>query len=306
MNRRDFLKTAGAGALALGLKSGFDLAAPKRSLGQEAAFPDLVATKGTDLTAMFDASLKALGGFGRFVKSGQTVLIKPNMAWAIDPQGAANTNPALVAHIVKNALNLGAKKVYVFDNSCDNWTDAYRISGLEKAASDAGATVAPANSERYFQKVELTGAKTLTTSQYHEIYLEADAVINVPVLKHHGGAKMTAAMKNLMGAIWDRRPLHRLGLDETIPELLLHKKPVLHVVDALRVMLTGGPRGYGDSRYLAAQMLVASPDPVAVDSACAKILEASGLKTPDYIEMAQKMGLGVADLSRLNVQRLAA
>jgi uncharacterized protein (DUF362 family) len=253
---------------------------------------------------MFDKSLTALGGLERFVKKGQTVLIKPNMAWAVAPEGAANTNPALIAHIIKNVLNLGAKRVYVYDNTCDNWNDAYRLSGLEKAATEAGATVAPAHQEGYYQKVEVPGAEYLKTIQYHELYLEADAIINVPVLKHHGGAKMTAALKNLMGAIWDRRPLHRQGLDETIPEMFLYKKPTLHVVDAARVMLNGGPRGYGDSRYLASQMLVVSPDPVAADAACAKIVEAAGLRVPDYIARAAKIGLGEADLTKLNVQRL--
>ncbi|MDR2422448.1 MAG: DUF362 domain-containing protein, partial [Deltaproteobacteria bacterium] len=105
---------------------------------------------------------------------------------------------------------------------------------------------------------------------------------------------------------WDRRPLHRQGLDETIPELLLYKKPTLNVVDAARVMLNGGPRGHGDSRYLASQMLLVSQDPVAVDSACAKILETNGIKTPYYVERGAEIGLGVADLSRLNVQRLVA
>jgi uncharacterized protein (DUF362 family) len=254
---------------------------------------------------MFDRGLEALGGLGRYIKSGQTVLIKPNMAWAVDPEGAANTNPALIAHMVKNILNLGAKKVYVYDNTCDNWSDAYRMSGLESAATDAGATVAPAYQEGYFQKVTIPGGATLKTTQYHELYLEADVIINVPVLKHHGGAKMTAAMKNLMGAIWDRRPLHREGLDETIPDLLLYKKPNLHVVDAARVMLNGGPRGRGDTRYLSSQMLLVSEDPVAVDAACAKILEASGLKAPDYIRQGESLGLGVADLTKLNVQRLS-
>ncbi|MDR1578224.1 MAG: DUF362 domain-containing protein [Deltaproteobacteria bacterium] len=308
MNRRTFLKTLAGSALALGLDLGSGLGlsplAPRRLNAQN--FPDLVAVKGSDLTVMFDRGLEALGGLGQFIKKGQTVLVKPNMGWAVTPEGAANTNPALLAHIIKNALNLGAKKVYVFDNTCDNWKDAYRVSGLEKAATEAGATVAPANSDGYFQKIDLPGAKTLKSTQFHELFLEADVILNVPVLKHHGGAKMTAAMKNLMGAIYDRHPLHRLGLDETIPELTLHKKPNLHIVDAARVMLSGGPRGRGDSRYLASQMLIVSPDPVATDAACAKILEANGIIVPRYIELAAQMGIGVADLNQLSVQRLSA
>jgi uncharacterized protein (DUF362 family) len=248
--------------------------------------------------------MEAIGGLGRFVAKGQKVLIKPNMGWAVPPEMAANTSPALVTALIKNALELGASKVSVFDNTCDNWRGAYSRSGLEEAAKAAGAEVAPANEEGYFQKVEAPGAKVLKTISYHELFLEADVIINVPVLKHHGGARMTAALKNLMGAVWDRYALHRGGLDETIPEMFLYKKPALNIVEAQRVMLSGGPRGHGDSRYLAAGMLLASPDPVAVDAAAARIVADAGISAPRYIAEAATLGLGRDDLSQLDIQRL--
>ncbi|MDR1313913.1 MAG: DUF362 domain-containing protein [Deltaproteobacteria bacterium] len=304
MKRRTFLKNMAVGAAAVA--AGSAIGGAGSAYAQEAQFPDLVAVRGTELTAMFDRALEALGGLGKYVKSGQTIVVKPNMGWAVGPELCANTNPALVAHIVKNALNLGAKKVVVFDNTCDNWAAAYRDSGLEAAAKEAGATVAPAHESGYFQEVELPGGQYITGTQLHEAYLEADAVINVPVLKHHGGARMTAAMKNLMGAIWARGPLHRNGIDECLPDLLLYKKPVLNVVEAARVMISGGPRGRGDSRYLSSQMLLASEDAVAVDSACASIFSSAGLPVPTYISLAEKRGIGKADLNALNVQRLTA
>ncbi|MDR2612566.1 MAG: DUF362 domain-containing protein [Deltaproteobacteria bacterium] len=303
MKRRTFLKNLAAGAAAAAAVSAAGRTGA--ALAQEARFPDLVAVRGTELTAMFDRALEALGGLGRYVKSGQTVAIKPNMGWAAGPEVAANTNPALVAHIVRNTLNLGARRVVIFDNTCDNWAAAYRDSGIEAAAKEAGATVAPANESGYFQEVELPGAQRLSGTAFHEAYLEADVVINVPVLKHHGGARMTAAMKNLMGAIWSRGPLHFNGLDESLPDLLLAKRPVLHVVEAARVMLSGGPSGRRDSRYLSSQMLLASEDPVTVDTACASIIASAGLPVPRYMELAAERGLGRADLASLNVQRLS-
>ncbi|MDR3153475.1 MAG: DUF362 domain-containing protein [Deltaproteobacteria bacterium] len=304
MERRTFIKTLAAGAAVAAARGA--LGAPGAALAQEAQYPDLVAVRGTGITAMFDRALEALGGLGRYVKSGQTIVVKPNMGWAVGPEAAANTSPELVAHIVKNALNLGASKVIVFDNTCDNWAAAYRDSGLEAAAKGAGATVAPAHEAGYFQEVQLPGGQYLPSTALHEAYLEADAVINVPVLKHHGGARMTAAMKNLMGAIWARGPLHRAGIDESLPDLLLYKKPVLNVVEAARVMLSGGPRGRGDSRYLSGQLLVASEDAVAADSACAAVLASAGLPVPTYMKLAEERGIGKADLSSLNIQRLNA
>ncbi|MDR1039947.1 MAG: DUF362 domain-containing protein [Deltaproteobacteria bacterium] len=304
MRRRTFLKNMVAGAAAVA--AGSALGGPGAALAQEAQYPDLVAVRGTELTAMFDRALEALGGLGKYVKSGQTVVVKPNMGWACSPETCANTNPALVAHIIKNSLNLGARRVVVFDNTCDNWAAAYRDSGLEAAAKEAGATVAMAHESGYFEKVEIPGGQYLSGTELHEAYMEADTIINVPVLKHHGGSRMTAAMKNLMGAIWSRGPLHRNGVDECLPDLLLYKKPTLNVVEAMRVMISGGPRGRGDSRYLSSQMLLASEDPVAVDSACASIFSSAGLPVPSYIALAAERGIGKADLNSLNVQRLIA
>ncbi|MDR3135359.1 MAG: DUF362 domain-containing protein, partial [Deltaproteobacteria bacterium] len=249
MDRRSFLKTLVGGAAMLGLGNVIGRGGSP-ALAQ--SYPDLVAVKGTNVTSMYDRAMQAIGGLERFVSKGHKVLVKPNMGWAVEPSKAANTSPELVSQIVKNALALGASKVSVFDNTCDNWKSAYSVSGLEEAATAAGAEVAPANSERYFQKVTIPGDTKLGETSYHELYLEADAIINVPVLKHHGGAKMTAALKNMMGAIWDRSDLHWGGLDQCIPELMLYKKPTLNIVEAQRVMLTNGPRGHGNSQYLAA------------------------------------------------------
>ncbi|MDR2368162.1 MAG: DUF362 domain-containing protein [Deltaproteobacteria bacterium] len=303
MDRRSFIKTLLGGAAVLGLGNVIPRG-PGAPMALAQGFPDLVAVKGTDVAAMYDRALEAIGGLGRFVGKGQKVLIKPNMGWAVEPKRAANTSPELLAHIIKNAKALGAAKISVFDNTCDNWRSAYGESGLEEAANAAGAEVAPANSERYFQKVTIPGDTKLGETSYHELYLEADVIINVPVLKHHGGAKMTAALKNMMGAIWDRSDLHWGGLDRCIPELMLYKKPTLNIVEAQRVLLTNGPRGHADSKYLAANMLLASTDPVAIDSAAYRIMAESGITEPGYIAHAASIGLGQNDLSRLNVQRL--
>ncbi|MDR2455800.1 MAG: DUF362 domain-containing protein [Deltaproteobacteria bacterium] len=302
MNRRGFLKSLAAAA-ALGAL-GRPLGVNGQALAQD--YPDLVAVRGTDAALMYEKAMAALGGLGRFVSKGHKVLIKPNMGWAVPPEAAANTSPELVTAIIKNALALGASKVSVFDNTCDNWRGAYSRSGLEDAAKAAGAEVAPANEEGYFQKVTVNGAEILKTVSLHELYLEADVIINVPVLKHHGGARMTAALKNLMGAVWDRYALHRGGLDQAIPEMHIYKPPTLNIVEARRVMLSGGPRGHGDSRYLSAQMLLASTDPVAVDAASARIISEAGISAPGYIARAAAIGLGTADLEKINIQRLSA
>ncbi len=305
MDRREFLKRlAGLGlagaSLLLERRPGRLWAAPAPG-----ATPDLVAVKGgRDPAVMFDRALREFGGMERFVRKGQTVVIKPNIGWDRPPEAAANTNPLLVKRIVEHCLQAGAKKVWVFDHSCDTGSRAYANSQIERYAKEGGAQVVPGDSSSMYGAVTVPGAVKLKRMSVHELAAEADVFINVPVLKHHGSTGMTCAMKNFMGIVWDRNEFHRTDLDQCIADSCLFRKPALNVVDAWKVMVTGGPRGYSGSRYDEQRMLVLSPDILAADSASARTLG----KAPDdfgFIPMGERLGLGRPDLSRLDVRRIA-
>jgi uncharacterized protein (DUF362 family) len=298
MDRREFLKIIGtaAAASALGLRG------VERVFAAE-ALPDLVAVRNGEPAALVDAALAGLGGMGRFVTKGQTVVVKPNMGWAVAPENGANTNPATIKRIVEHCLNAGAKKVYVFDNSCDSWRMSYSTSGIEKAARDAGAEVVPANVEGLYHKVELKGAVTLRNVKVHELILESDVFINVPVLKNHGGAGMTAALKNYMGLVWDRGYFHLNNLDACIAEASLVRKADLTILDMYRVMKSGGPRGNPSSNMALLKTIAASTDPVAIDASAAKTLGFEPSKF-GYISRAAKLGLGTDKLETLDIKRI--
>jgi uncharacterized protein (DUF362 family) len=302
MDRREFLKRTAA----LGI-GGAALLVPRsvRSVFAAAqAHPGLAAVRGGEPGEMFDRGVAALGGMGRFVKKGQTVVIKPNMSWDVPPEGGANTNPALVERIVKRCLEAGASKVYAFDHTCDLWRRSYKNSGVEDAVSHAGGVPAPADSGGYYQKVSIAGGKVLKEVSVHELLLECDVFINVPVLKHHGGAGITMGMKNLMGTVWNRGEFHSKGLHQCIADVSLFRRPQLTVIDAYRMMTRNGPRGTspGDLTVLKAQIL--STDIVAADTAAARIFGADPAGVA-YIRSAAAMGVGTMDLEALGVERIA-
>lgn len=307
MDRREFLKTIGTAAAAAslglgGLERAYSAILPAMTVASQA--PDMVAVRNGEPAALVDTAIAAMGGMGRFVKRGQTVTIKPNIGWAVAPDLGANTNPIVIKRIIEHCLDAGARKVYVFDNSCDSWRLSYQTSGIETAARNAGAEVVPAHSESQYQTVTLKGSMTLRTVKVHELVLSSDVLINVPVLKNHGGAGMTAALKNYMGMVWDRNEFHRKGLDACIAEASLSRKADLTIVDMYRVMKTGGPRGNPSSKRDLMKMLVASVDPVAADAASARAL---GFDPSDfgYIAGAARLGLGIVDLEKLDVRRIA-
>jgi len=237
------------------------------------------------------------------VRKGQTVVIKPNIGWDQGPEMAANTDPTLVKRIVEHCLNAGAKKVYVFDHSCDSGARSYKNSQIERHAKDGGAEVVSGDSSSLYQETAVAGGKTLKKTKVHELILESDVFINVPILKNHSGAGMTCAMKNFMGIVWDRGEFHLKGLDACIADACLIRRPALNVVDAHKVMMSGGPRGYAGSRFDEQKMLMLSHDIVAIDAASAAVM---GKKVSDfgYIDKGVERGLGRSDLSNLNIRRL--
>jgi uncharacterized protein (DUF362 family) len=302
MDRREFLKKSaligfGAGLLLLpkGLRNVARLAAQEN-------YPDLVALKGGTPEAMFDRGIRLLGGMGRFVKNGQTVVIKPNMSWDLPPEYGVNTSPSLVAAVVKHCKDAGARKVIVMDHSIEHWERSGKNSGVLAAATGAGAVFAPAEKESYYQRVSLNGRR-LKETKIHEVLLESDVLISVPVLKTHGGAGLTISMKNLMGCIWNRQAYHLNGLQSCIADFLYAKKPDLNIIDAYRVVTRNGPRGGSLADVAQMGSLIISPDIVAADTAASALL---GRKEGEveYIRLAAEAGFGKMNLSRLNIQRV--
>ncbi len=302
MDRRTFVKQTFGASLAFGaiMKTG-------NLLGGLAEMPlpyDLVAIKGGEPDSMFDQGIKALGGMKAFVKKGDKVVVKPNIGWDVSPERAGNTNPKLVARIIQHCFDAGAKEVSVVDHTCDQWQRCYSNSGIQKAASDAGAKVVPAASESYYHNVSVPQGKSLKSAQEHEVILDADVFINVPILKNHSGSRLTMGMKNLMGNVWDREYWHRTDLHQCIADFSTYRKPVLNILDAYNVMKDNGPRGVSIDDLIVMKSQVISTDIVALDTAGAKLfgIEPNQVR---HLRIASEMKIGRSDLENLKIKRIS-
>ncbi|MCL2650035.1 MAG: DUF362 domain-containing protein [Candidatus Azobacteroides sp.] len=310
MKRRDFFKRgilAGVAASALKFDQ-LQASLVNNEITVEKA-PDLVAVKGGEPDVMLDKALEALGGIGKFVKKGQRVVIKPNIGWARKPENGANTNPDLVGALVKKCLAVGASKVIVFDHTCDNWEKAYGLSGIKSAVEKAGGAMMPGNDESYYKEVKLPAGVKLRETTIHKALLDADVWFNVPVLKNHDGAKMSIAMKNYLGIVWDRRFFHANDLQQCIADVCTwEKKPALNIVDAYRVMRQNGPQGKSVNDVSLEKFLIISSDIVAADTAAVQFfnqLEKMPLENVGHIGNGEKLNLGTTNLEKLNIKRIS-
>lgn len=307
LNRRGFLKRIGlasagvAGSSAVGLIAmERDNPAPKeRSLeDQPLDFkkglpkPESVLAIGRgEPERATTSAIEALGGMSRYVKKGESVVIKPNVAWDRTPVQAANTNPEVVATLVALCFGAGAKRVVVTDNTCNDAERCFTRSGIWKAAKAAGAEVVmPA--EHRFAPRQLSGV--LGTIPVLLPAIEADRFINVAIAKHHGLSKFTGAMKNLYGVIGGRRNRHHQKIDDSIVDLATSFQATLSLVDATRVLLRNGPQGGDLEDTKAVGEVIASTDPVAVDSYACGLIGLTPKELP-YLAEAARRGLGIAD-----------
>ncbi|MCI1648572.1 MAG: DUF362 domain-containing protein [Bacteroides sp.] len=309
MDRRDFLKTLAITGAAMAVQHSEAMDFLSQSVtGMNGEKIDLVAVMGSEPELMFRRAIEELGGMKRFVKPGQKVVIKPNIGWDKVPELAGNTNPKLVTEIIRQCFKAGAKEVTVFDHTCDDWQKCYKNSGIENAAKMAGAKIMPAHLESYYRPVSLPHGKVMKSAKIHEAILDSDVWINVPILKNHGGANMSIAMKNHMGIVWDRGYFHQHDLQQCIADICtLSPKATLNVVDAYRMMKTNGPRGRSVSDVVLTKTLFLSQDIVAVDTAATKFFNQvrdMPLDSVEYLANGQELKLGTMNLDKLNIKRI--
>ena len=310
MNRKEFLKAitlAGVSAAA-GTWNGVNVYSQTNEAKNDEC--ELAMVMGGEPDVMFQKAIAAFGGMGKFVKSGQKVVIKPNIGWDRKPEIAANTNPILVGEMVKQCVQAGAKEVVVFDRTVDSWQACYATSGIEDAVKAAGGVVVPSGDESDYREVDLPQGVYLKKTKIHKALLDCDVWFNVPVLKTHGGSKLTISLKNYMGIVWDRRAFHSQLPQSIADSATFEKRPILNVVDAYRVMKASGPAGRSEADAVLMKGLIVSPDIVAADTAAMNLFntipgaEKWDLDKVEHIRMAEKHGLGKTNLADLKVERI--
>lgn len=295
MKRRDFIKnSAVAGAALLFMKD--------TSVFSKSAGYDLVVAKNAKPELLVRKAIEELGGMSNFVSKGDIVVVKPNISWDRVPEQAATTNPQLVAEVVKMCQEAGAKKVKIFDNTLNEARRCYKRSGIEKAASDAGADVKHVYS-RKFKRASIPNGEIIKSWEIYEDVLEADKIINIPIAKHHSLSQISLSMKNYMGFLGGRRGQFHRDFDIKITDLNTFIKADLIILDSYRMLLRNGPSGGSLKDVKLAKTLVCGTDPVAIDSYGASLF---GLDPANigFIKVASERGLGIKNINKLNIKSI--
>ena len=262
--------------------------------------PEMVVTQGDDPRQLVRKAIEALGGISRFIARGDVVVIKPNIGWDRTPEQAVNTNPHVVAEMVRLCRQAGAKNVIVTDVSCNDPRRCFERSGIAELARAEGAQVILPDA-RKFKEVDLRG-DVLTAWPVFEPFLAADKMINIPIAKHHSLTGVTLGMKNWYGILGGAR--HRLHqrIHESLADLADFMRPTLTIIDCYRVLLRNGPTGGNLGDVALKKTLLAGTDPVALDAYAAKAYWDLDYQALPYLKLAQDRGLGSVEFEKLQMR----
>lgn len=217
------------------------------------------------------------------------VYIKPNLCTEeVEKVESANTSPDLIESICRVLLKRTADITICESDGARYLADtAFRNTGLDVVAKRLGV-----------KWVNLSNVEGVSIG--HKVFdsystllpkelLEADVLINVPVLKTHALTVFTGSVKNLWGCVprYDRIWLHK-HLDELLSDMVGILKPSINIMDAIICAEGRGPTN-GIPRRL--DLVLAGTDPVALDAVSMRLV---GLepRTSKHIMLAWQKGFG--------------
>jgi uncharacterized protein (DUF362 family) len=289
MKRRTFVKN--------GLLFSGALALPPLLPGQDKPVGPLLAqVQGDSPYEITKRAIAEIGGMGKIIARNDVVMIKPNIGWNRTVEQAACTNPEVLRALIELVFNAGAKKVIVMDKTCHTAGDCYARSGIEAMAKGAGAEVRYCDDNRLATH-DFKG-ETLSKWPVFRDFLEVDKFINVPILKHHGSAGLTIAMKNLYGILGGNRgKLHR-DMGENIADLARGFTSHLVLVDAYRVLMRNGPVGGRLSDVELRRTVIASTRIMHADVAAA-VLFGADPRQLEFLQAAFSRKMGEIEMARI-------
>ncbi len=342
ITRRRFITTAATGIAAAGLlgrveAAGATLAAPSSRV---VAVSSTEVFSGSDIdgavvSRMLDSGAQALtpeGGLWESLFSADDVVgIKLNcIARTVKP------NKALIDAVVECLKRAGVKEnnIIVWDRFEDQLARRARLTlnagseGVRVYGSERGGdSVSGYDKDVYYESDQdtaeyrgETGTRSLVTKI---VTTDCTKIINMPVLKDHNQAGVTACLKNLaFGSVNNTARFHKAPMycSPAVPEIFALKpiaeKTVLHILDGLKVCYNGGPDASNPAFITNHSTIYLSRDPVACDTVALGVVEQmradAGLPDlfttsgqPVHVAKAAEMGLGQGDRGKIDLVKLA-
>jgi uncharacterized protein (DUF362 family) len=268
------------------------------------ALVSIVRCKGinnvSQLKAALHESFDLLGGLGTVIRHSDHVVLKPNLLLPVDHSRGAVTNPLLAEALIDLLHDLGVRRIVIAEGSVigEDTARCFQSSGFQEVAERKKVPLVDLKKDE-FTPMGLSTGVVYRMLKIPKTISEADAVINMPVLKTHDCFPVSLGLKNMKGVIHerDKQRFHLLDLAQCIVDLNKLVLPRLTVIDGTVGMEGMGPV-YGEPAHM--KLVISSFDCVAADAVASSVMGIDPYET-SYIALAEEQGLGCADVSQIHV-----
>ena len=242
-----------------------------------------------NITRVFDL----LGGVDKMIEEGSTVVLKPNAGHAAPPESAVCTNPEVVRAVIREVKKANPGRIIIAESAaigCDT-IECYKACGVDKVAEEEGVELIDIKRDKDLITIPVRGYRSnIKRVKLPRFLLEADHIINLPILKAHASMVFSCALKNIKGTVQDRvhMDMHKENLTMSMMDVWYAVRPDINIVDA--IYAAGGFSPHTPvPKYIGC--ILGSYDPVAVDRvACDLVgIDPDGV---DYFRVAEEVGMG--------------
>lgn len=266
----------------------------KKSLVALAKSDDIQA----NVTRVFDL----MGGVQNVIRKDTTVVLKPNAGHAEPPETSVCTNPEVVRAVIREVKKAEPKRIIIAEAAaigCDT-LECFKVSGIQAVAEEEGVELIDIKRDKDLIKVAVRGFRSnIDSIKLPRFLLEADHLINLPILKAHASMVFSGALKNIKGVVQDKvhMDMHKQNLTMAMMDVWSVCRADINIMDAHRAA-----SGYSPHMPVPIEthMILGSKDPVAIDRvAC----EVTGIDTSavDYFKVAEETGLGNYSMDDIEV-----
>ena len=251
-----------------------------------------------NVTRVFDL----LGGVTNLIKPNTTVILKPNAGHAAPPEFAVCTHPETVRAVIREVRKANPKRIVIAESAavgCDTM-ECYEACGIAKMAAEEGVELYDIKREKDLINVAVRDYRSnISHVKLPRLLLEAEHIINLPILKAHASMVFSGALKNIKGVVQDQvhTTMHRQNLTMAMMDVWSVCRPDLNIMDVM-----SAASGYSPHTPTPIELdcVMGSKDPVALDRmACELVgIDPDGVS---YFKVADEVGLGTTNPDHIEV-----
>ena len=258
--------------------------------------------KSDDIQANVSRVFDLLGGVENMIKPGTVVMLKPNAGHAEPPETSVCTNPEVIRAVIREVRKANPKEIVICEAAaigCDT-EECFRVSGIQAMADEEGVECYDIKRDKDLITVAVRGYRSnINKVKLPRRLLEADHLINLPILKAHASMVFSGALKNSKGVVQDRvhMDMHKQDLTMAMMDVWSVCKADINIMDAHRAA-----SGYSPHMPVPIEthMILGSYDPVAIDRVACEVtgIDTSGVS---YFTVAEEAGLGCYSMDQIEV-----